>query len=302
VRHDEQGDVATGIFDAIKSRDVPVAALTDALRTAAAGRHLLAYTEDDDIQEMFDEIGANGALNPAGLMVTVQNIAADKLDWYIDPSVTVRALRSDDTDPWTVRLTVRVPNPERSGDTEGVESYKSGYKEGIHRALVAVYLPAAAYEINTLDLEFSEAGADPPLWMVGKRIFIEEGAEQSVAVEFKLPPAQGGVVLLPSGRVRPVQFTVNGVVTNDAVRRALPFAPDEDENPPAAPVIAALLALCGTAALVAGHRRSMRRTTARPLVAPSLVELRLPNLGLTLLLLAGATLVVFAVVDSLRPR
>jgi Protein of unknown function (DUF4012) len=299
VRHDEQGDVATGIFDAIKSRNVPVASLTNALRTAAGGRHLLAYTEDDDIQAMFDEIGAGGALNPAALMVTVQNIAADKLDWYIDPSVTLRALRTDDSDPWTVRLTVRVPNPERSGNTSGVESYKEGYKAGIHRALVALYLPAQAFDIKSLDLDFSEAGADPPLWMVGKRIYIEEGHDKSVAVEFKLPPEHRGVLLLPSGRVRPMQVTVNGVVTNDAVPRALLFDPPDSEGfePPSAAGVAAVLAVLGVATLVVENRRTVIRGRQRPLVAPSLLELRLPTVGWVLLVSAGVTLVASVLIS-----
>ena len=303
VRQEEQGAVATEIFEALKTRDVGIAALSNALQDAAAGRHLLAYAEEEDVQEMFDDMGASGGLNPASLMVTVQNIAADKLDWYIDPSVTMRAVPVSGSGAWNVRLTVRVPNPEREGDTAGVESYKEGYAPGTHRALVAIYLPSAAYDVRSLDLEFSESGADPPLWMVGKRIFIEEGEEKSVAIEFKLPADHPGVVLLPSGRVRPMAVTVNGVATNDAVTRWVGFAePEDDPGPATAPVIAALLAVTGAAALVAGHRRAGRRTSTRPLVAPSLLELRLPALGVMLLLAAGTTLLVFAVVDSLRPR
>jgi hypothetical protein len=167
---------------------------------------------------------------------------------------------------------------------------------------VAVYLPKAAFDVRTLDLSFSEAGLDPPLWMVGKRIYIEEGATKSVAIEFKLPATQPGVLLLPSGRVRPMEVTVNGVTTNDAIPRALGFRPRATEDDlAAAPVIAALLALAGVLALLAATRR-LRPTAARPLVAPSLMELRLPSLGLILLVASGATLVLFAVVDSLRPR
>ena len=36
-----------------------------------------------------------GRSTPLALMVTVQNIAADKLDWYIDPTVTLRAVPDD---------------------------------------------------------------------------------------------------------------------------------------------------------------------------------------------------------------
>ena len=302
VRQEEQGAVATAIFDALKTSDVSVGELTTAMQDAAAGRHLLAYAEDDDVQDLFHEVGAAGFLPPSGVMVTVQNIAADKLDWYIDPSVTIQTTALEGEDAWKVRLTVEVPNPEREGDTEGVESYIPDLKDGIHRALVAVYLPAASFDIETLDLDFSEVGPDPPLLMVGKRIYIEEGASRSVAIEFKLPDTIPGFALLPSGRVRPMTVTVDGRTTTDAVRQQIQFdVPSDDDGLAVAPVIAALLALAGAVALLAAARRTAR-AGVRPLAASSSLELRLPSLGLLLVLAAGATLVVYAAVDALRPR
>jgi hypothetical protein len=302
-RRDEQGAVATEIFDALKSRDVGIAAMATAIQEAADGRHLLAYAEDHDVQDLFDEIGATGKLYRSGLMVTVQNIAADKLDWYIDPSVTIRSVPVTGSDAYKVRLSVRIPNPERKGDTAGVESYKEGYKEGAHRALVAVYLPEDAYDIHSLDLDFSESGSDPPLQMVGKRVFVDEGASRTLAIEFQLPGDHPGVLLLPSGRVRPMRVTVNGTVTDDAQPRPLLFLePPADHGLSAGPVIAGLLALAGAAAVLLPAARRRSRRDARPLVAASPLEQRLPSLGVALLVAAAATLLVFAAVDSLRPR
>lgn len=298
VRRDEQGEVATEIFDALKSRDVGIAGLSTAMRDAAAGRHLLAYAEDEEVQAMFDELGASGALHPAGLMVTVQNIAADKLDWYIDPRVTLRAVPVTGSGAWQVRLTVSIPNPERPGGTSGVESYIPGYAAGVHRALVGIYLPEAAFEIRSLDQELSESGADGPMWMVGKRVFIEEGDTESVAIEFKLPPEQGGVLLLPSARVRPVSVTVNGIASDDAIPRALFFVqPPADDGTPGAPVIAAVLAALGAGLLVGAEGRRLARAGRRPLVAASPLAQRLPSLALLLLLASAATLVAGVLID-----
>jgi hypothetical protein len=301
VRQEEQGRVATAIFEALKTRDVSLAALSTTLRAAASGRHLLAYADDEAVQEMFDELGATGALHPASFMATVQNIAADKLDWYIDPSVTVRAVPTTGKGAWQVRVAVRIPNPEREGDTGSVESH---YGNGVHRALVALYLPQAASDIRVVGREVSEAGADPPLWMVGTRVFVEEGDEEIVAVEFELPIDHPGMILVPSARVRPVEVSVNGVMTDDAAVRWLGFtAPAEDEPLQAGPVVAAFLAVAGAGTLIVGHRRTGRpRTAARLTAGPSPVERRLPVLGMTLMVAAGATLLVFAAVDALRPR
>lgn len=299
ARREAQGEIAAAIFEALKGRDVEIADLAGAVQRSARGRHLLAYADDPAVQALWDDVGATGALHPGGLMVTVQNIAADKLDWYIDPTVTMRAVPETGTGAWQVRLSVRVPNPERSVTSPAIESFKEGYDDGIHRALVAVYLPAAAYDIRSLDLPYSESGLDPPLNMVGKRIFIAEGDTQTVALEFKLPPQQGGVVLLPSGRVRPVRYEVNGVLVDDAITRSVLFAPPAPaERTAGAPAIAAMLAVAGAAGLLVGTRRLVAPSVARPLVAASPLEQRLPALGLLLFLAAAGVLVTGVLIDG----
>ncbi len=300
ARQDRQGEVATAIFDALKSRDADLAEVSAALQRAARGRHLLAFAEDRTVDDMFEELGAAGALHPNGLMVTVQNIAADKLDWYIDPSVEIRATQDGDTRAWRVGLTVRVPNPTREGDTEGVESYMEGYAPGLHRALVAVYLPQAAFDIRAVDGDVSEAGADGPTWMVAQRAFIEEGEEVDVAFEFSLPQEHAGFLLLPSARVRPVPFTINGVTTDDAVVRPLGFPRRTGAPGRAAGALAAAFAALGAATLLVAERRQDRRLATGPIAAASGIDQRLPTLGLLLFLAAGATLIAAALVEQAR--
>src|SRR3546814_6446639 len=107
-------------------------------------------------------------------MVTVQNIAANKLDWYIDPEVTVAARPQLGSEAWKVRLTVGIENPERERTSVALESARpeSEYRDGMHRVLLAVYLPEAAYDIRSPDLPVTEAGPDGPPPMVGQRTFI----------------------------------------------------------------------------------------------------------------------------------
>jgi hypothetical protein len=297
-RREAQGEIASAIFDAMKGRDIEIADLAIAVQSSAAGRHLLAYADDPEVQDLWDDVGAAGALDPGALMVTVQNIAADKLDWYIDPTVTMRAVPQTGTGAWKVRVSVRVPNPERTVTSAAVESFIDGYDDGIHRALVAIYLPTAAYDIRSLDLPYSESGLDPPLTMVGKRIFIEEGDAKTVAIEFTLPPEHAGVYLLPSGRVRPVRYVVNGIVLDDAIAHTLYFGGsfETTRQDAGAPALAAGLAALGAAALLAGTRRLVW-TDARPLVAPSPLAQRLPSLGLLLFLAAAGVLVAGALIE-----
>jgi hypothetical protein len=299
ARQDQQGLVATAIFDALKARDVDLASLSSAMRRSAAGRHLLAFAEDRTVQEMFTELGAAGALHPDGLMVTVQNIAADKLDWYIDPAVSIRSTQERSTGIWRVRLTVTIPNPTREGDTAGVESYKPDYEPGVHRAMVAVYLPRAAFDIRAVGGEVTEAGADPPMWMVAQRVFIEEGDERAVTFGFALPPERGGFLLLPSARVRPVSYTIDGVATDDAVRRAIGFRRPSTDEGRWASGSAAALAVLGAALLVVSARRREVGAAARPLPAASARDDRMRAVGLLLYLAAGLLLVAAGLIDGL---
>ena len=179
VRREEQGEVATEIFEALKARDVGVGrALARRCATRPPGRHLLAYAEDAEVQ---DDVRRDRRRR----VRSTRRASWSRCRTSRPTSSTGTSTRRSpsgrsappDRRPWTVRLTVEVPNPERDGrhGRRGVVQRRAT-TTALHRALVAVYLPEAAVRHpHRSTVEFSEAGADPPMWMVGKRIFIEEG-------------------------------------------------------------------------------------------------------------------------------
>ncbi|HJR26130.1 MAG TPA: DUF4012 domain-containing protein, partial [Acidimicrobiales bacterium] len=242
LRVSVQANLAKAIFEAFKEREVPVADLAFALREAAQGRHLLAQSDDPAVQELWESVGADGRLPEFGMMVAVENIGGNKLDWFVQPSVVVNVLPAIDGG-WKARVTVAVENPVPPPDQ--ISDYVQGdiegrpQRNGLHRALVAVYMPRAATGVRSLDVPFSEQGRDPPLVMAAKRIDVPEGETVRVAMEFSLPHDWLGAVIIPSGRVRPVQYTVNQQVVTDAV--AVPVfwvQPPEPDDTPGAPGVA----------------------------------------------------------------
>ncbi len=235
-------------------------------------------------------------------MVTVQNIAANKLDWYIDPQVTVRTTQRRGTGAWDVRLSVRIANPERERTSAAVESARPepAYRDGVHRAMVAIYLPEAAFDIYSLDLPLSEYGLDPPLQMVGRRVFIEEGDEAVLDLAFSLPEEEVAALILPSARARPVHYDVNGIpVTDAATSFILWLPPGAVEDPSRAPAIAAILALTGAAAMLVGTRGRLRVATHATHLAISESLRRAPHLAAALVVAALVTLVAGAVTGGL---
>ena len=298
-RQNVQAALAKRIFEAFKERNVPVADLALALRDAATGRHLLAQSDDPAVQELWESVGADGRLSPFGLMVAVDNIGANKLDWFVQPSVTLNVLPGRGGS-WKGRLTVAVENPVPPKDqiSPYVDGSAGGTTNGAHRALVAVYLPQYAYDIRPLGQPFSEQGHDPPLQMAGTRIRIPLGETVRVSLEFSLPPEGIGAVIVPSGRVRPVPFLVNHVLVNDNVLTPVAWVRPHDEHSPGAPAVAAVLTLAGAIAVFGGVRGRLRIASRRPLRPMPELLLRAPTFGLLLYLAALAVLGVGALISA----
>ena len=138
----------------------------------------------------------------------------------------------------------------------------------------------------------AEQGLDPPLHMVGTRITIPLGETVRAAFEFSLPEDQVGAFILPSGRVRPVTFDVNGTEVTDAVVTPVFWSQGSDgEETPGAPAVAAVLALAGALAVTAGLQTRLRYTRRRPIRAVPDLALQAPTLGVVLFVAAAGVLV-----------
>ncbi len=85
ARRDVQSNVARAAFTALRSGAYSIPQLAHALDLVAKGRHLLAWSADPAEEAMWVKLGADGALGPDKLMVSVQNVSASKLDVFITP-------------------------------------------------------------------------------------------------------------------------------------------------------------------------------------------------------------------------
>ncbi len=300
-RTDLQARVASEVFDALTTRDVELTDLLVSLRETAGGRHLLAWSADDDVQDLWQQVGATGALHPQGLLVSVQNYDGNKLDWYIT-RVSVD-MGTTETGDWLATVTVSVTNPAL--DPEEVGEVIIGPDPRYHHVLLDLHLPALAYDITTTSSEgFTTRGDDPPMRARTMLYPIARGETEVRTINFKLPREVSSLILLPSARVAPPHVEVAGVRVSDA--HATPFGwPDPGQRPERIrwPVdLAAVLAAGGGASLLVGHRSRLRRTGARPLIAANRLEVRLPSVGGALFVAAGVALVVSSILEWVRLR
>jgi len=219
-RREDLSRLAAAAFKSLAAGDWPLDTLAKAFRRAAAGRHLLAWSERPVDQGAWEGLGVDGGLHRDGFMVTVQNHTGNKLDWFIRPTVDVELERPEGK--WRrISARIRIDNPTPLGESPFVAGNGSLVPAGDHRALVAVYLPGWATNVEVPGRTPLLIGTDGPMRVVAVRLDVARGGSVTVDVVFSVPPEIDSIVLLPSGRARPVRVRLNGRPTNDAAARTL---------------------------------------------------------------------------------
>lgn len=243
-----QGDIAKAVFDALTERDVSAANLADALLDAAEGRHVMLWAVDPDLQQVWSELGVAGELHPLGLMVSFQNYAANKLDWYLRPEAALDVRLTPNGD-YRAHLTMTMPVPafEELADASAYILGPTPEKQGL---FLTVHLPASAYDITTPHPSgFRTKGIDPPMQVRTFLVDVPVGTTFERSIDFTLPREVGAMLLLPSARLEPLPLTVDGVVTvDDSMPRIIGWlAADPGRTPSNDPPVIVRLATAGGA-------------------------------------------------------
>src|SRR5205823_1063493 len=138
-RRQELSLVAGATFKALNDRPWDVVRLARALRDAARGRHLMAWSRRPVEQAAWQRLQMDGALDTNGVMLTVQNQTGNKLDWFVKPSMDLSV--EQHAGGWRrVHLRIRIANPTPLGEPPYIAGDGKLVPSGTDRALVAVYL------------------------------------------------------------------------------------------------------------------------------------------------------------------
>lgn len=220
-RVDLQSEIAKAVFAEFNSRPVSATELARNLLAVTPGRHLLAWSADPSVQQAWHQLGVDGALAPDGLLVSVENVSANKLDYYIQPVIDLATTRQHDGS-WLVTLRVSVYNPPREQTSPVVEGGTPYVKPGDHRVYLDIHLPGDSYDVKALPvaalppvtsdkvadlpdaenlpMTFTVIGTDGPMKVVANRYIIPKGTTRTVSIQFQLPGLDDHVTILPSGR------------------------------------------------------------------------------------------------------
>lgn len=255
-RSDVLGDVAEAAFTKLVDGDHPsLRTLGEALATAVDEGHVRVHSTDATVQRHLSSFGADGALpdpeGPDAFTLTAQNLSGNKLDWFLDTSLTLRGTRPAD-DIGELEATVQLTNTAPPGVTEPQYIYGPGpgpvvQPAGTLRSLVTLYVPfGTTLEATGGDalVEPAGSGTEGGRPFVTFTVDVPAGEARSVVLTLRLPP-QGDdpyeVLVTPVPRVRPTTVdidieaddgTVSGTVSLDRRWRLRPGREPQIEMAP----------------------------------------------------------------------
>ena len=186
-RRDLQSRIASTIFETVTERDLDIVDLAASLTRAAEGRHLMGWSEDPDVQALWESLGADGALTEDSFLVAAQNATASKRDYYLDPEVDLIPVGEPADGRRRYRATLTLENPVVSPTAPYVDSLNRFVPVGVHRAYVTFTLPGSAERVEIVTGNPNGVGTDGPTVVAAAWLRVPEGETRTTAVEFDLP-------------------------------------------------------------------------------------------------------------------
>lgn len=202
-RRDELSGIAQAVVRVASAGDrLAPLALAQGLVLSARGRHLLAWSGDEGDQRGWEAAGISGRLSPDSLAVSVLSRGGNKLDQFLQVHQRLGVRVSPGTTDVTVAVEVRNDVPRGEPPYVSGPNPESGANEGDYLGIVAVNVPAAATALSMDDNErLVAAGPDGPTAVVATPLRLVRGEARTVLVRFRLPGAQGSLVVSPSARL-----------------------------------------------------------------------------------------------------
>jgi hypothetical protein len=208
--------------------------LAAALLAITPGRHILAWSFDPSIEATWNRLNIAGAMQPDAMLVSLENISANKLDYYLRPYIGLH-VEPDAEGNWLVTVAVALDNAPRTDTSKAIDGGTFYVKPKDHRVYLDLHLPGDAYGAVNLPVDqaedvylhkvlpkpkdpfphdgmlqpgFTLSGLDPPNNVVGTRYTIPYGTTRTIVVQFHLPGTDNHITVLPSGRIAPQLWTL----------------------------------------------------------------------------------------------
>jgi hypothetical protein len=267
ARVERQGAFASAAFDAVTQRAVDPTILVSLLNRLSDGRHLLAWSPEPALQELWESTGADGGLEANSLLVAVENFDANKIDSYVHPRIRIVTDRLDDG--WLrVLMSVRVTYPP----LPDASPFMLGSSPETFRNEIDLHYPGAARNLVVHEGERTATGVDGDSRVLTSMGFAPRNGHRQLTVSFELPPGFDELEVLPSARAFGSTYDINGEVFFDALPREISIAPESGPSAAARRAAggAAIVLVVGTtvAGVLLLRSRRVRAGVPRWLVEP----------------------------------
>jgi hypothetical protein len=216
ARVDELGSLASAVLQALETEPLDLHATVDALSAATAGRHLMLWSADPSTEAIWRSTGVSGRLTAASLTANVINRGGNKLDQYltVQSDLHLDTHRGKTAATLTVTLANHTPpgqSPFIAGPFPGL-----GTTYGEYVGIVTTNLPN---DVRDLALPPGESavidGQEGRTLLVGVNVDLLPGATKQVVFHFSLPQTHGALTVLPSARIPPMEWNVDGSSFSD---------------------------------------------------------------------------------------
>jgi hypothetical protein len=224
TRREELETIAVAAIDAFDELPSIEADLITDLAEAVSARHVMAWSDDPEVQAAWEAGQVDGQIEPTSMLLSLINRSGAKLDWFVDLRSELDVERRGDVLDCTLRITVRNRAPRQGEPRYVVGPYPtSDNAPGEYVGLVALNLPVAAANNRFTDAPegLAVSGADGENRVIAAWINLERGQEQVLTARFELPVSYGEVTVEAGARPTATRWSFAGRRWSDTRPRTI---------------------------------------------------------------------------------
>ncbi|MEQ1787549.1 MAG: DUF4012 domain-containing protein, partial [Acidimicrobiales bacterium] len=223
VRRDELDDIARTVLEEFESITDLDADFLDRFRAAASGRHLLRWAADPTVQAGFEAAGVDGQITPDSLLLSLVNRSGVKLDWFMEMAADLSVERVGDVYEAELEIAITNEAPTSGEPRYVVGPYPgSGLDEGDYLGLVTLNLPEGATNSRFDGVEpLAVSGPDGANRTIAAWVRVPRGTTTTVVARFELPGSTEELLVEPSARTNPTEWSFGRKDWKDKERRTL---------------------------------------------------------------------------------
>jgi hypothetical protein len=222
-RREHLSEVAQAVVERIEDGSWDVTTLVSQLADAAAGRHLMLWSNDATQQAGWEAVRAAGIVDDDSLLIGLHNRGGNKLDQFLSVDVDITTQPAANGTAVDLHVHLRNDAPVRLPQyVAGPFANAVGSAEGKYQGLLVCNLPAWARDAQITGIgERVASGPDGDSQVVAAYTELERGQEVDATISFVLPVGADALRIEPSARIPAVTWTDGDQRWNDHESREI---------------------------------------------------------------------------------